>query len=79
MVDLWENAMKVFIWFLMGCFVWYFIGCVVLAAIDDEQERLFNWANSCPIPIIGFPIVVTAWPVLCFMRFKEIAESKIDE
>ena len=41
-----------------------FLGAVVWASIDDDEQRLFAWFNSCPPQLAPFvqPLVLNAWP-----------------
>jgi hypothetical protein len=56
-------------WILIGWMIWCVIGCGVLAAIDDDEKRLFHWAKKSPI-VGGYTIVVTAWPVILWMWWR---------
>lgn len=58
--------MYTLILFFIVWLVWFSVGCAVLSFIDDENSSLFKWASSCPIPIIGYPMVVTMWPLLAW-------------
>jgi len=50
----------------------FFIGACILAAIDDENQSLFNWYISCPKEIAwgAQPVVLTFWPVVLWFWFK---------
>jgi len=61
--------MKILVWIILIWFVWFFIGCAVFAAIDDEEEQLYEWASSCPLPF-GFELTVTMWPVVLWAWLK---------
>ena len=41
------------------------IGACVWVAIDDADQRYFQWFASCPphIAFVAQPIVLSAWPV----------------
>lgn len=54
---------------LIGLFAWFLIGCGVLAAIDNEDQRLFKWAKDCPVPL-GYELTIMAWPVILWLWWK---------
>lgn len=47
-----------------GLFLNFLIGAAVLASIDDDRQTLFRWYCDCPMPILGPPLVLTAWPLI---------------
>ena len=53
----------------IGLFVWFVVGCGVLAAIDDEDQRLFKWASSAPLPLL-YEITVMCWPFIVWLWWK---------
>lgn len=54
----------------IGLFVWFLVGCGVLAAIDDKEKRLFNWAKSAPLPML-YELAVMAWPYILWLWWKD--------
>lgn len=57
------------LWILGSLGIWFIIGCGVLAFIDDNQ-MLFKWASSCPIPF-GYELTVMAWPIILFIWMRK--------
>jgi hypothetical protein len=52
---------------VLGVFLlWWFIGIFVLSSIDREDNRLFNWASSCPI-LFGYELTILFWPIVAFV------------
>lgn len=58
------------LWTLGGIALNQLIGSGVMAAMDDEDKRLFKWATSCPIPG-GFTITVQTWPVWLWVWWRD--------
>ena len=50
-------------WIIAGLLAWFVVGCGVLAAIDHNDQRLFRWASSCPLPF-GYELTVILWPLI---------------
>ena len=45
------------------------LGAAVMSAIDDKQQRLFAWFDSCPphlAPIVQ-PLVLNTWPIFLIL------------
>jgi len=60
------TVVRVFI----GLFVWFLIGCGALVAVDDEDERLFKWASSAPLPLL-YELTVMAWPYILWLLWRD--------
>lgn len=45
------------------------IGVLVLSSIDDDQQTLFRWAASCPLPG-GYNLVLILWPLVAFFWLR---------
>lgn len=50
----------------------FLLGAIVLPAIDNKKQSLFNWYNACPDGIAWFaqPLVLFFWPVVMWFWFK---------
>jgi len=50
------------LWLVCVLFGWPLLGCAVLAAVDDDERRLFEWARSAPP--CGYSMVLILWPIV---------------
>ena len=37
---------------------------------DDEEQRLFRWAGSAPLPLL-YEITVMCWPIILWFWWNE--------
>ncbi len=62
--------MVVVLWIFGAMFIWIIVGCGVLAAIDDEDQRLFKWATSAPFKHPLYELTVMLWPYILWLWWK---------
>lgn len=62
--------MKLLLIILITWMIWFIVGCIILCAMDDEAQSLFNWTKDCPIPG-GYVLTVTAWPIIVYYVWRE--------
>lgn len=46
--------------------LWILLGAAVLASVDDDEQRLFNWARTGPFGRTGTILVLLAWPYVAW-------------
>lgn len=62
------HSLNIIVYTLFGVLVWHILACIVLAAIDDKRQSLFNWATSSPYRW-GFNLVLLLWPIVLIMWY----------
>lgn len=70
-----SQDLVLFLWVvspLVGLVVWFSVGCFVCASIDDEEQRLFEWACCAPYGL--YWLVVFCWPVLFWLWWRDRRE-----
>ena len=65
---------RIILWGVIAGLVWFLIGICVLAAIDDEEYRLYQWVSSAPNFII-FVLAISAWPLICWSWRKRFCKG----
>lgn len=46
------------------------LGAVILAAVDDDEQRLYRWYADCPLKNLGPLVMLTLWPAMAFIAWK---------
>lgn len=62
----------IMIWIVVGVAVNFIVGGIVFVSIDDKEQTLFKWYESCPSKIAWFaqPGVLFFWPIVVWYWYK---------
>ena len=52
---------------IIGLAVYIVLGTVVLAVIDDDDQRLFRWIKECPF---GPLFIMAIWPSIIYFWYN---------